>query len=85
MAVLHEPNLGTVAMIEKAVLEAKNCPSRMELWNSLPRKVQYQTFKRALEYLEAQGTIAYNGGTIIYTGVNNDKLRAFIESCVRVD
>ncbi len=72
-------------MVEKAILESNNYPTRMELWRSLPKKIQYQTFQRVLGYLEASGKITFNGRTIIYTGVNNEKLRAFIDSCVRVD
>jgi hypothetical protein len=81
---LHEPQLDTILMVEKAILDAEDYPTRTELWNSLPRKVQYQTFKRILDYLEASGKIAFNGKVIIYTGVNNPKLQALIRSSVRV-
>jgi len=84
MEVLHEPQLDTVLMVEKAILDADDYPTRMELWRNLPRKVQYQTFKRILDYLEASGKITFNGKKIIYTGVNNPKLRALMESSVRV-
>jgi hypothetical protein len=84
MAVLHEPKLDTVMMVEKAIIDAEDYPTRLELWRGLPRKVQYQTFKRILDYLEASGKIAFNSKRIIYTGVNNPKLRALMESSVRV-
>lgn len=84
MRVLHEPQLDTILMVEKAILDAEDYPTRTELWRSLPRKVQYQTFKRVLDYLEASGKIVFNSKKIIYTGVNNSKLRALIESSVRV-
>jgi len=83
MNVLHEPKLDTIMMVEKAILDAEEYPTRMELWRSLPRKVQYQTFKRILEYLEASGKIAFNNRRIIYTGVDNPRLRALMESSVR--
>jgi hypothetical protein len=84
MEVLHEPQLDTILMVEKAILDADDYPTRMELWRNLPRKVQYQTFKRILDYLEASGKITFNGKKIIYTGVNNPKLRALMESSIRV-
>lgn len=84
MRVLHEPQLDTILMVEKAILDAEDYPTRTELWKHLPRKVQYQTFKRILAYLEASGKITFNGRKIIYTGVNNPKLRALMESSVRV-
>jgi hypothetical protein len=82
--VLHEPQLDTILMVEKAILDAEDYPSSTELWKSLPRKVQYQTFKRILTYLEASGKIAFNKGKIIYTGANNPKLQALIKSSIRV-
>jgi len=84
MKVLHEPKLDTIMMVEKAIHEAEEFPTRMDLWRSLPRKVQYQTFKRILDLLEAHGQIAFNGRKIIYTGVDNPKLKALMKSSVRV-
>ena len=84
MAVLHEPRLDTVLMIEEAILNAEEYPTRTQLWKSLPRKIQYQTFKRVIDYLEASGKIAFNDGTILYVGVNNEKLRALIKSSVKI-
>jgi len=65
-------------------LKSKDYPTRTSLWKSLPRKIQYQTFKHILDYLEASGKIVFNNARIIYTGVNNPKLRALIKSSVRV-
>jgi len=71
-------------MVEKGILESEDDPTRTELWKSLPRKIQYQTFKHILDYLEASGKIVFNDKKIIYTGVNSPKLRALIKSSVRV-
>ena len=81
--VLHEPRLDTMMMVEKAILEAEEYPTRTKLWRSLPRSIQYQTFKRIIDYLEASGKIVFNNKRIIYTGVDNPKLRALLESSVR--
>jgi hypothetical protein len=51
MQLLHYPRLDTVLMVEDAIKTADDYPSRMELWRSLPKKVQYQTFKVILGYL----------------------------------
>jgi len=82
--VLHEPQLDTILMVEKAILDSKDYPTRTELWRSLPRKVQYQTYLRILAYLEASGKITFNKNRILYTGVNNPKLHALIRSSIRV-
>ena len=85
MKVLHEPQLDTILMIEKAIIDAEDYPTRMRLWRSLPRKVQYQTYKRVLDYLEASNKIIYDeDGAIVYTGVSNDKLRALVESAIKI-
>ena len=70
-------------MIEKAIIECTDHCTRTQLWKSLPKGMQYQTFKRAMDYLEASGKIASNSGRIIYTGVNNDKLAAMIKTSVK--
>lgn len=82
--VLHEPKLDTILMVEKAIIDAKEYPTRTQLWKSLPRKMQYQTFKRILKYLEASGKISFDRARIIYTGVNNPKLEALMKSSVRI-
>lgn len=81
---VSKPGLETILMIEKALMDADDYPKRMELWRSLPRKVHYSTFKMALEYLEAQNRIIFNGNNIVYTGANNEKLRKLIEENVRI-
>jgi hypothetical protein len=82
--VLHEPQLDTILMIEKAILDAEDYPTRMKLWRNLPRKVQYQTFQRVLAYLEASGKIEFNTRKIIYTGVSGPKLEALIKTSVKI-
>jgi hypothetical protein len=76
--VLHEPKLDTILMVEKAIIDSKEYSTRTELWKSLPKKMQYQTFKRILDYLEASGKIGFDRRRIIYTGVNNSKLEALL-------
>ena len=80
MQVLHEPKLDTILMVEKAIIDSEEYPTRTALWRALPRKMQYQTFKHILDYLEASGKIAFDKRKIIYTGVNNPKLEALMRS-----
>jgi hypothetical protein len=82
--VLHEPKLDTLLMVEKAIIDSEEYQTRTELWKSLPRKMQYQTFKRILDYLEASGKIASDKKKIIYTGINNAKLQALMNSSKRI-
>jgi hypothetical protein len=82
--VLHEPKLDTVLMVEKSIIDAPDYLTKTKLWKGLPRKMQYQTFKRILEYLEASGKISFNTNKIIYTGTNNPKLEALMRSSVKI-
>jgi len=81
--VLHEPKLDTILMVEKAIKDAVEYLSRMELWRSLPRKIQYQTFKRILEYLEASNKIVFNDGRIVWVAADNPKLKKLLEESVK--
>jgi len=71
-------------MVEKAIKEAENYPTRKELWNSLPKKVQYQTFKRILEYLESSNKIIFNNRKIVWVFPDNPKLTKLLESSVKL-
>ena len=82
--ILHEPKLDTILMVEKTIIEADEYLTRTELWKSLPRKMQYQTFKRILDYLEASGKIGFDKKKIVYIGVNNPKLEALLKQSVKI-
>ena len=84
MAGGNSPTVKTLLMIEKAILDSEIYPTRMELYRSLPRRIHYSTFKNALEYLEASGKIGSNSKKIVYTGVNNEKLRKLIAEGARI-
>ena len=82
--VLHEPRLDTILVVEKAIKDAAEYPSRMELWRSLPRKIQYQTFGRVLEYLEASNKIVFNKSRIVWVAADNPKLKILLEKSVKI-
>ena len=80
----HLPGLKTLLVIEKAIMNSEEHPTRMQLYRSLPTRKEYQTFKAALEYLEAHGTIVFNSKVIVYTGGDNEKLRRLMETRLRI-
>lgn len=84
MKVLHEPRLDTILMVENAIIESENYQKRTQLWKSLPKKMQYQTFTRVLDYLEASGKIIYDDGEIIYVYPNTDKLKELIKTAIEL-
>ena len=54
---LHYPRLDTVMMAEEAIRNAKEYPSKRQLWLSLKKKVMYKTFNVSREYLEESNKI----------------------------
>ncbi len=55
--VLRYPRLDTVLMIEDAARRAKSEKTLTQLWKSLPKKVMWQTFTAAIDYLVYSGKI----------------------------
>ena len=71
MNVLHYPKLDSILMIEKAIQESEDYPTRMELWRSLPKQMQYQTFKLILDYLERSNKIMFEEDKIVWIFANS--------------
>ena len=82
--ILHEPQLNTILMVEKAIKDAETYPTRTQLWRSLPKKVQYQTFQRILEYLEGSNKIMFDNRLIIWIFPDNPKLKRMLEKSVKL-
>ncbi len=85
ITVLHEPRLDTILMVEKAILKARSYPTKKELWQSLPRQVQYQTLNRILQYLESSGKILVDeDGHVVWTFANSQKLKKLLKTSVKL-
>ena len=82
--VIHEPQLDTILMVEKALKEAKSYTTKKELLENLPKQIQYQTFNRILEYLESSKKIVYDGRQIIWVFPDNPKLKKPMETSVKL-
>ncbi|EFD92423.1 MAG: hypothetical protein BJBARM5_0866 [Candidatus Parvarchaeum acidophilus ARMAN-5] len=65
--VLHYPRLDTVLMVEEAIKNAKEYPSKRQLWLSLKKKVMYQTFNIVIDYLvESNKVVIDKEGKVIW-------------------
>src|SRR3989338_9063593 len=63
----RSPTLQTVLMVEKFIDKHSGTYKKTELFNSLPRKVMWQTFQVIMEYLESIHKIGYdNEGFVVY-------------------
>lgn len=78
--VLHYPRLDTVLMVEDAIRNADDYLTKMQLWRSLPKQVQYQTFQLILDYLEKSNKILIaEDKKIVWIGTNK-KLDALLKN-----
>ena len=82
MNILHYPKLDSILMVEKAIQECEDHPTRMELWKGLPKQMQYQTFKLILDYLEKSNKIMFEEDKIIWIFSNSKKLNELIDGAV---
>lgn len=80
----HMPQLDTILMVEKSIKQAKVYRSKNQLWRSLPKQVQYQTFSTILDYLESSNKITYGkDGAIIWIFADNPKLKKLLAEGTR--
>ncbi len=56
--ILHYPQLDTVLMVEEFIRDHSGELRKRALWESLPRKMMYQTYQVIFDYLEESGKIA---------------------------
>ncbi len=82
--VVHEPNLATILMVERAIHKAKGYPTKRQLWNSLPKRVQYQTFNRIIDYLLSSNKIILNDHEIVWVFPDSPKLMRLLRTSRRV-
>ena len=58
--VFSYPQLDTILMVEKSIEEHSAIYKKKALWENLPKKMKYQTFKVILDYLEYSYKIAFD-------------------------
>ena len=81
---LHYPRLDTIIMVEDRIKRARSYLSRVQLWKSLPKKVQYQTFCTILGYLESSRKIIFTRDRkIVWVFADSEKARALLSGSVR--
>jgi len=71
-------------MVENTIKENGSYPTKKELLESLPKKIQYQTFNRILDYLESSNKIMFDNRRIIWIFPDNPKLKKLLETSVKL-
>lgn len=68
----HACTLNTVLNIEQFIQDHSGQFSKTELWNNLPKKIMYQSYKIVLEFLLISGKIRLEGKLVVWCG-NKEK------------
>jgi hypothetical protein len=71
-------------MVENAIRKSKNYPTKKALWESLPRKTQYPTFNRVIDYLLESNKIILNLREIVWVFPDNPILKRALAKSIRV-
>lgn len=74
-----EPKDDKILMVEEAIKNAKEYPSKRQLWLSLKKKVMYRTFNIIIDYLEASNKIVIDrDGKIVWIW-NPELVKKYLE------
>lgn len=73
-----------IAMVEKAIHDAPDYPTKQSLWKSLPRKVSYNTLNQVVDHLILNNKVIIDRRCIIWVFVDNPKLKKLLRNSVRV-
>ena len=76
--IAHYPQLDTVLMVENFIRENSGEFRKRSLWEHLPRKMMYQTFCVAFDYLLESGKIATDSEGKIVGIWNPDMVNKYI-------
>ena len=63
---VYQPKLDTIRMIEDFIKENNGEYSRTEIWKKLPKKMMYQTYKVAMDYLFESKKIVLKNKRVIW-------------------
>ncbi len=78
--VLHYPRLDTVLMVENFINEHSGEYKKKKLWQSLPKKVMYQTYCIIFDYLKESNKIAVDKERHICWIWNPELVKKYISS-----
>jgi len=74
----HSPTLGTIQMVEETIKNAKETISMAELKRRLPRKVNHNTLKIILDYLQKSGKIEFTINGVVWIFIPKEDIAALM-------
>lgn len=74
--------LDTISIVEKAIKNSEEHPSKRQLKMALPKDITRQTFNLVLKYIEDSGKIVIKNGRIIWIANDNPKFLRMLEKTI---
>ncbi len=75
---LHSPTLETVQMVEETIKKAKQVISVADIKRKLPRKVNHNTLKVILRYLQTSGKIEFTPDGVVWIFMPKEDIAAIL-------
>jgi len=83
VTVLHYPRLDTVLMVEDAIKNSKDYPTRTALWKRLPKKTMYQTYKVVIDYLiDSKKVLLTKDDRLVWVFADSEKSKKLAKDSV---
>ena len=76
--ILHSPTLETVQMVEETIKKAKQILSIADIKRKLPRKVNHNTLKVILRYLQTSGKIEFTPDGVVWIFMPKEDIAAIL-------
>jgi hypothetical protein len=77
---IHSPQLDTVLMVESFIKEHSGEFKKRALWESLPKRMMYQTFSVVIGYLQDSGKIAIDPEGKICWIYNPELIKRYLDN-----
>lgn len=74
----HSPTLDTVLMVESTIRKAKQVITVADLKRRLPRKVNHNTLKLILAYLQQSGKIEFTPDGVVWIFMPREDIAAIL-------
>ena len=62
----HSPTLESLIMVEQTIKQNNGEFTRTEIWENLPRKMMYQTYKQAMDYFITLKKVILRGNKVYW-------------------
>lgn len=77
---IHSPQLDTILMVELFIKEHSGEFKKRALWESLPKRMMYQTFSVVIGYLQDSGKIATDSEGKICWIYNPELIKRYLDN-----